>query len=185
MVILSILLDTSGGSLTCFNQNQFHGLALRLELFGRPFLWVVRPYITTKLRDAYLDGFQVRVTTRSKIVGWAPQQKVLSHPSISYFLTHCGWNSIMEAISCGVPFHYWPNFVDQFMNQNYVCDVWKVGLGLVQDATREEIKDKVEELLCHEGIRIRISELGEMARKSVQKGGNSHNNLGKLVEEMN
>ncbi|KAG5026422.1 hypothetical protein JHK86_022336 [Glycine max] len=33
----------------------------------------------------------------------------------------------------GIPFLCWPFFSDQFINKSYVCDVWKVGLGLNKD----------------------------------------------------
>ncbi|KAF6139841.1 hypothetical protein GIB67_009688 [Kingdonia uniflora] len=75
-------------------------LALGLELSGQPFLWVVRPNITNSLSEAYPYGFEERVGTRGKIVGWAPQQKVLAHSSIFCFLSHYGWNSTMEATIC-------------------------------------------------------------------------------------
>ncbi|KAJ6734799.1 hypothetical protein OIU79_001964 [Salix purpurea] len=62
-------------------------------------LWVVRPDITEEINEAYPEGFQERVAARGQIVGWAPQQKVLTHPSVSCFLSHCGWNSTMEGVS--------------------------------------------------------------------------------------
>lgn len=96
------------GSFTVFDKEQFQELASGLELTNRPFLWVVRPDITNDAIDAYPEGFQDRVATRGQMVGWAPQQKVLTHPSIACFLSHCGWNSTMEGVSNGVPFLCWP-----------------------------------------------------------------------------
>ncbi|CBI21225.3 unnamed protein product, partial [Vitis vinifera] len=116
------------GSFTVFDETQFQELALGLELTNSPFLWVVRPDITTGKHEDYPEGFQERVGTRGLMVGWAPQQKVLSHPSIACFLSHCGWNSTMEGVSNGVPFLCWPYFADQFLNQGYICDVWKLCL---------------------------------------------------------
>jgi UDP:flavonoid glycosyltransferase YjiC (YdhE family) len=139
------------GSFTVFDKTQFQELAQGLELSSGSFLWVVRPDITTETNDAYPEGFQERVATRGRMVGWAPQQKVLSHPSISCFLSHCGWNSTMEGVSNGVPFLCWPYFADQFLNETYICDVWKVGLKFDKNKcgiiTREEIKNKVETVI--------------------------------------
>ncbi|KAJ0042059.1 hypothetical protein Pint_19026 [Pistacia integerrima] len=100
-----------------------------LELSNRPFLWVVRPNITIDMNDAFPVGFLDRFATRGRIVSWAPQQKVLEHPSIACFMSHCGWNSTMEGVSNGIPFLGWPYFADQFHNENFIWNVWRVGLG--------------------------------------------------------
>ncbi|KAF8389723.1 hypothetical protein HHK36_024242 [Tetracentron sinense] len=176
------------GSMTIFSQHQFEELALGLELVGRPFLWVVRSDLTAGSDIVYPDGFRDRVAHHGKIVKWAPQQKVLAHPSTACFLTHCGWNSTTEGLSMGVPFISWPYYVDQFYNERCICDVWKVGLGLSPDKdgiiSRHEIKSKVERLLCDQGIRKNVLELKEIARKSVSEGGSSSKNLEEFIEQI-
>ena len=169
-----------------FWQSPVPKLALGHELCNRPFLWVVRPDITTGANDAYPEGFQERVSTRGLMVGWAPQQKVLSHPSVACFLSHWGWNSVLEGVSNGVPFLCWPYFADQIFNQGYICDVWRVGLGLNPDERgvilREEIKNKVDELLIDEKFKARAMELKEMTALNVKEGGKSHSNLKNFIE---
>ncbi|THH15314.1 hypothetical protein EW146_g5139 [Bondarzewia mesenterica] len=44
---------------------------------------------------------------------WAPQHNILSHESIGFFLTHCGYNSAAESLSQGVPLICWPIHADQ------------------------------------------------------------------------
>ncbi|KAK3006471.1 hypothetical protein RJ639_017750 [Escallonia herrerae] len=169
------------GSFTVFDQTQFQELALGLELTNRPFLWVVRPDITVKTEDAYPEGFQERVGSRGQMVGWAPQQKVLSHPSVACFLTHCGWNSTIEGVSHSIPFLCWPYFGDQFLNQSYICDEWKVGLGFDKDKRgiiqQGEIKNKVEQLLGDNMFKERALDLKEKALINLKEGGCSHKNL--------
>ncbi|XP_065858830.1 UDP-glycosyltransferase 83A1-like [Euphorbia lathyris] len=176
------------GSFTIFDKTQFQELALGLELTGKPFLWVVRPG-TTNEKNVYPQGFEERVANRGKIVEWAPQQKVLSHPSLGCFLSHCGWNSTMEGVANGVPFLCWPYFADQFLNETYICDVWKVGLNFSRDdfgiIRREEIKDKVEKVLSDEMIRKRVEELEEIAMISVGEYGHSNKIFSKFVEWLN
>ncbi|KAC9242325.1 hypothetical protein E3N88_46144 [Mikania micrantha] len=105
-------------------------LALGLETSNKPFLWVVRPGMTKETKLDYPDGYIERVGCRGRIVSWAPQQKVLAHPSVACFMSHCGWNSTLEGVTNGLPFLCWPYFADQFHNETYICDIWKTGLKL-------------------------------------------------------
>ncbi|RVW85596.1 UDP-glycosyltransferase 83A1 [Vitis vinifera] len=148
------------GSLAILSQNQFNELALGIELVGRPFLWVVRSDFTNGSAAEYPDGFIERVAEHGKIVSWAPQEKVLAHPSVAY----------------------------QFHNQSYICDKWKVGLGLNPDEngfiSRHEIKKKIEMLVSDDGIKANAEKLKEMARKSVIEGGSSYKNFQTFVEAL-
>lgn len=159
----------SFGSMVSTKPNQFNELALGLDLLKRPFLWVVRE--DNGYNIAYPDEFRGR---QGKIVGWAPQKKILEHPAIACFISHCGWNSTIEGLYNGVPFLCWPFCSDQLMNKIYICDVWKVGLEFHRDENgiilREEIKKKVEQLLGDEEIKGRASKLMEKVIKNKAQG---------------
>ena len=170
------------GSVTLFDQKQFTELALGLELTNRPFLWVVREDPNCKNKVSYPIEFK---GSQGKIVGWAPQQKVLSHPAIACFVSHCGWNSTIEGLSNGVPFLCWPYFADQFYNKLYICDELKSGLGFDSDenglVSRGEIKAKVDQLLSDENIRSRSHKLKEELKHNIEEGGRSSDNLCRFV----
>ncbi|KAG8659614.1 UDP-glycosyltransferase 83A1 [Manihot esculenta] len=174
------------GSLAVLHQTQFQELALGLELCNRPFLWVIRSDIRKGTTDAFLKEFQDRVGTRGKVVDWAPQQKVLAHPSVACFVSHCGWNSTIEGVSNGILFLCWPCFADQFLNQSYICDIWKIGLGFERDENgrimRGEFKNKVEQLLSNGEFKARALELKEMVINSAKETGSSYQNFKKFVE---
>ncbi|XP_018814619.1 UDP-glycosyltransferase 83A1-like [Juglans regia] len=170
------------GSTTVLDPIQFQELAFGLELTNRPFLLVVRPDSCNIFNDANLNKFE---GTRGKIIRWAPQPKVLSHPAIACFISHCGWNSTLDGIIGGVPFLCWPYFADHFIDMKYICDVWKVGLGLESDQDgrilRGEFRKKVEELLSDESITARSSELKEMVRSVMEEGGSSCRNFNNFI----
>ncbi|KAH6791958.1 hypothetical protein C2S52_002435 [Perilla frutescens var. hirtella] len=174
------------GSFTVFDEKQFQELALGLELSNRPFLWVVRQDMTQDVEKSYPDGFEERVRNRGKMVGWAPQQKVLSHPSVACFVSHCGWNSTMEGMCNGVPFLCWPYFADQFLNQGYIADFWRVGLRLEKDESGivgcGEIVKKVENLLSDERLKNRVMKLRSKTMSSATKEGSSHKNFNRFVD---
>ncbi|GLT75524.1 hypothetical protein SLA2020_472420 [Shorea laevis] len=174
------------GSFTILDQTQFRELALGLQHSNKPFLWVVRPDIMEAKDEAYPKGFRASVADHGQMVGWAPQRAVLSHPSIACFLSHCGWNSTLEGVSNGVPFLCWPYFADQFMNESYICEIWKVGLKLERDESgiirQEEIKSKMEKLLGDDNLKARAMELKEKIRNSVKEGGCSNKILKSFIE---
>ncbi|XVF58418.1 hypothetical protein PTKIN_Ptkin07bG0065200 [Pterospermum kingtungense] len=175
----------SFGSLSVFNQIQFQELALGLEHSNRPFLLVVKPDHEGK-NDLLPEGFQERVAKQGKVVDWAPQRRVLAHPSVACFLSHCGWNSTVEGVSSGVPFLCWPNSSDQFMNESYICETWKVGLKFERDesgiVTREEFKQKIEQLVGDENFKAQALKLKEMVINCVKEGGNSNRTLQNFIE---
>ncbi|QCE12638.1 UDP-glucosyltransferase [Vigna unguiculata] len=173
----------SFGSLAIVEPNQFKELALGLELLNKPFLWVVRPSTdSNNENNAYPDGF---VGSKGKIVEWAPQKKILNHPAIACFVTHCGWNSIIEGLCGGIPFLCWPFFSDQFINRSYICDVWRVGVGLDKDEngviSKGEIRKKVEQVVGNEDMKARSLKLKELTLDNSAEGGQSSKNLQKFI----
>ncbi|KAI3412439.1 Diacylglycerol kinase (DAG kinase) [Psidium guajava] len=124
-----------------------------------------------------------------KIVSWAPQEKVLAHPSVSCFVTHCGWNSTVEGISRGVPFLCWPSFADQFYNRSYICHTLKVGLDLraeeAEIVSRHKVKAQLARLQSDAQIKENADMLRRMAGRSVSEGWSSSTNVRHFVEQLN
>lgn len=85
------------------------------------------------------------------ICGWAPQLLILSHSSTGGFLSHCGWNSTMEAVGRGVPILAWPIRGDQYYNAKWVTKHLKVGHAVAEDLSemvrKDDIKEGIEKLM--------------------------------------
>ncbi|GLJ48689.1 hypothetical protein SUGI_1026940 [Cryptomeria japonica] len=173
------------------SEKQLEELALGVEATRRPFLWVVRSDLMKGSKAILPAGFLERVRDRGCLVSWVPQLEVLSHPSIACFVTHCGWNSVQESITMGVPMLCWPHFSDQFLNRTYVVDVWKLGLsfnansqGIIEQG---KFVKSVEILLeSEQGLEIReeAKKLKIIARDAVKDGGSSSNNFNLFVTAM-
>ncbi|KAD4585954.1 hypothetical protein E3N88_23555 [Mikania micrantha] len=114
------------GSSGVFTSEQLKEIAKGLEASGHRFLWVVRSPPSKKKEDRFLpppepeldvvlpEGFLNRTKERGLVVKkWAPQVAVLGHKSVGGFVTHCGWNSVLEAVSFGVPMVGWPLYAEQ------------------------------------------------------------------------
>lgn len=137
--------------------DEYKQLADALEDWNRPFIWVVQHD-----KDHRPDpGLQKRVGNRGLIIyGWAPQLMILSHESTGGFLSHCGWNSTMEAIGRGVPVLAWPIRGDQYYNAKLVVNYLKVGYRVADDLSemvkRGDIVKGLERLMGDEEMRDRM-----------------------------
>ncbi|GAB2285369.1 hypothetical protein Dimus_019822 [Dionaea muscipula] len=105
------VLYISFGSQNSISPIQMMELAMGLEESGKPFLWVIRPPLgfdpEGEFREEWLpQGFERRMMCSKQgilVRKWAPQMEILSHESTGAFLSHCGWNSILESLSQGCP----------------------------------------------------------------------------------
>ncbi|KAH9316410.1 hypothetical protein KI387_025037, partial [Taxus chinensis] len=178
------VLYVSFGSHAVRSERQLQELVLGLEASGYPFLWVLRADIAEGKSVLELpEGFMERNRDRALLVSGTHQLQVLSHPSLGAFLTHSGWNSIIEAISFGVPMIGWPYFSDQFINCRFVKDIWRVGLdfeGVDADeyklVTKEEVNNKVRCIMegsTSNELRKNVLTLKELASKAVMDEGSS------------
>ncbi|KAL2316521.1 hypothetical protein Fmac_030397 [Flemingia macrophylla] len=143
----SVVYISFGSWVSPIGESKLKNLALALEASGRPFLWVLR----STWRQGLPHGFLERVAKngRGRIVSWAPQNQILQHNSVACYITHCGWNSIFEALQFQKKLLCYPVAGDQSVNCAYVVQVWKVGLKLnglelkdVEDGLVRVIEDK-------------------------------------------
>ncbi|KAH9614890.1 hypothetical protein KSS87_003760 [Heliosperma pusillum] len=172
----------SFGSIAAMNEAVFLEMAWGLANSNQPFLWVVRPQ-GFELNDLLPESYSEMVGERGKIVNWASQLEVLSHPAVGVFWTHCGWNSTIESICEGVPMLCHPFFADQAINARHVCDSWKIGL-LLEKTTREDIQNAIQNLMVEEEggeMRIRIKALKEKAKLCLMPDGSSYESLERLT----
>ncbi|KAL6348076.1 hypothetical protein AAG906_037805 [Vitis piasezkii] len=148
---------------------------------GVQFLWVMKP----PHKDAGLEllvlpeGFLEKAGDKGKVVQWSPQEQVLAHPSVACFVTHCGWNSSMEALSSGMPV--------------YLVDVFKVGVRMCRGEAENKLvtRDEVEKCLIEATTGEKAAELKEntmkwkkAAEEAVAEGGSSDRNLQEFVDEV-
>ncbi|KAL4631933.1 hypothetical protein ACB092_04G015000 [Castanea dentata] len=176
----------SFGSLAALGEEQMEEVALGLKRSNKYFLWVVRETETKKLPTNFIG----ETTGRGLVVTWCPQLEVLSHKAVGCFVTHCGWNSTLEALSLGVPLVAMPQWNDQTTNSKFVMDVWKIGIRVKVDdkgmVTREEIELCINEVMGEkkeEMKRIAIK-WKKLAIEALDEGGSSDKNIDEFVEKI-
>jgi hypothetical protein len=177
------------GTMAAVPEAQLRQVAGGLEQSGLDFLWAVRPV------DADLGtGFEDRIGGRGVVVReWVDQFTILRHSAVKGFISHCGWNSVTESISAGVPLAVWPMGAEQPVNAKLVVDELRIGMRVVPAkhgtastlvmVKSEEIVRVAKELMTGEkGAEAarNVAALGAKAREAMDEGGSSW----RAVEEM-
>ncbi|CAN0902870.1 UDP-glycosyltransferase 88A1 [Linum grandiflorum] len=195
------------GSLGVFSREQLKEIAIGLEKSRERFLWVVRdppPSINKNvavleadegdegLETLLPEGFLERTRERGLVVkSWAPQVAVLGHDSVGGFVTHCGWNSVLEAVRAGIPMVAWPLYAEQKLNRVMLVEEIKIALSMEESdeggfVKAEEVERRVKELMGLEGrgelVRRQAMELKNAAERAMGDGGSSRVALNELID---
>ncbi|XP_038719566.1 linamarin synthase 2-like [Tripterygium wilfordii] len=176
------------GSVTMMSDQHLKEFAWGLADSKQSFLWIVRPDVVMGTDDSAIlpSEFFEEIKDRGQIISWCPQEQVLAHPSIGVFLTHCGWNSMMETICGGVPVVCWPFFADQVTNCRYACTAWGFGMEINHDVKRNEIENIVKEMMEGDdgkGKRQKALDWKKKAEDAINVGGSSCSNFNRFIEE--
>ena len=183
----------SFGTICVLSKSQMEEIAGGLLDSGRPFLWVIteKQYPEGKKEEDELSCLE-ELEKLGKIVSWCPQMEVLSHPSLGCFVTHCGWNSTLESLVCGVPMVAFPQWIDQGTNAKLIEDVWKTGVrvkanneGVVE---RDEIR-RCLDLVMEDGengeeMRRNANKWKDLGSEAVKEGGSSEKNFKAFVNDI-
>ncbi|RDX83435.1 UDP-glycosyltransferase 92A1, partial [Mucuna pruriens] len=157
------VLYISFGSQNTISASQMMALAEGLEESGRSFIWVIRPPygfdINADFREEWLPkGFEERMrdTKRGLLVHkWGPQLEILSHKSTGAFLSHCGWNSVLESLGHGVPMIGWPLAAEQAYNVKMLVEEMGVAVELTRTVetviSGDQARKAIEIVMDHEG----------------------------------
>ncbi|KAL0409946.1 UNVERIFIED_CONTAM: UDP-glycosyltransferase 86A1 [Sesamum latifolium] len=183
------VLYVSFGSLAKADKNLILEIAGGILLSQVNFIWVIRPGMVDSDGGILPEGFEDRTRDRGLIVQWCTQDQVLSNPATGGFLTHCGWNSIVESIWSGVPMICHPLFTDQITNRKLVVDDWKVGINLCDGAsvTREDVAEKIGVLMSGkraDELRQEIKKVRETLQNALTEDGSSEKNFDSFVEDV-
>ncbi|KAJ8553751.1 hypothetical protein K7X08_024429 [Anisodus acutangulus] len=175
------------GSQAVLTNKQMEALAIASEKSGVKFILSAKRATKGHVSTDYgviPSWFEEKVAGRGLVVrDWAPQVLILKHRAVCAFLTHCGWNSILESLMAGVLMLTWPMGADQFANANILVDEHKVAIRACEGAKTIPKSDELAKLLAEavqgdvEERRARALELRKAALNGIKEGGNSFNDL--------
>ncbi|XP_026432859.1 UDP-glycosyltransferase 74E2-like isoform X1 [Papaver somniferum] len=177
----------SFGSLANLGEEQMEEIAWGIRNTNYNFIWVVRATEESKLPKNFVQ----ETSGKGLVTGWCQQLEVLAHKAVGCFVTHCGWNSILEALSLGVPMVATPQWTDQPTNAKFVEDIWKVGVRAKTDekgmVTRDELEESIKLVMegeRREEINKNAIRLKELALEAVDEGGSSDKNIHEFVSKI-
>ena len=134
-------------------------------------------------------------------MSWAPQRHVLEHGSVGAFVSHCGWNSLLESIWNGVPVVGCPRMAEQNTNM-WLAQEWGIGVagvdtmmggkGSVQSATLIQALRRVmgtpgidnNEELSRDDLRKKVAEVTLAAHAAMSPSGTSTKAFQEFVSEL-
>ncbi|PON54006.1 UDP-glucuronosyl/UDP-glucosyltransferase [Trema orientale] len=189
------------GSWGSLSGPQVREIAIGLERAGFRFLWVLReppranlgaPTEFSNFDEALPNGFLERTSKMGLVCGWVPQMTILSHKAVRGFVSHCGWNSTLESLWCGVTIATWPIYAEQHMNAFQMVRELELSVEIRLDyhdgidlVPAEEIERGIERLMEGDDmLRARVKSMGEKCRIAIEENGSSYELLGALVDEL-
>ncbi|KAL4597648.1 hypothetical protein ACB092_11G003500 [Castanea dentata] len=191
------------GSMGSFEKDQVKEIAYALEHSGCHFLWSLRkpppsggiasPNDYKNLEEILPQGFIAQTQGIGKVIGWAPQVAILAHSAIGGFVSHCGWNSMLESLWFGVPIAAWPMYAEQQINAFEMVKELGLAVEVKMDydnskqiiVTAKEIERGIREVMDPDNeIRKNVKEIKEKSRKALMDGGSSHSSLDRLIADL-
>lgn len=178
------VLYISQGSFLSVSDAQLEEIVDGIRSSGVRFLWVGRG------ED---DRLQQKCGGRGIVVPWCDQLKVLSHPSVGAFWSHCGWNSTKEGAFSGLPMLTFPIFWDQPTNSKMVVDDWGFGMRVKKKDDNlvrgDEIAELVLKVMDSESAeakekRRRAKEMKEICERGSGEGGSSHADVMAFIRDI-
>ncbi|KMT08735.1 hypothetical protein BVRB_6g140060 [Beta vulgaris subsp. vulgaris] len=174
------------GSQKLLTEPQIRALALGLEQSKTRFIWVIKSDSSQQVPD----GFEERISDRGVVLrGWAPQVEILNHKAVGGFVSHCGWNSLLESIMAGVMLLTWPMEADQFVNTKLLVEYTGSAVKLCEGENTVPDTDELARII-NESLGQDIPQkamakaMRERALQEVKTGGSSSTNLDELVKEL-
>jgi hypothetical protein len=181
------------GSQKLLKKEQMEALAFGLERSGTRFVWVVKVPSMEEQIEGYgsvPDGFEDRVSGRGFVVkSWAPQEAILGHRVVGGFLSHCGWNSVLEAVVAGVVILGWPLEADMFFNARLMVEDMGMAVRVCEGGdfvpNPDELGRVISEVMSGDTPQKRRAKLmKEEAVGAVRKDGSSSKELDEFVKAL-
>ncbi|CAA7057585.1 unnamed protein product [Microthlaspi erraticum] len=170
------------GTVVMLPPGEIVAIAEGLESRKVPFVWSMKEKSSVHLPKGFLE----RTREQGMVVPWAPQVELLKHEATGVFVTHGGWNSVLESVSGGVPMICRPFFGDHGINGRAMEVVWEIGVMVVDGVfTKDGFEKCLDRVLAQDDgkkMKRKAEKLKELAHEAVSVKGSSFENFKALLE---
>ncbi|KAJ3260668.1 hypothetical protein HK103_000300 [Boothiomyces macroporosus] len=184
----SSVLYVAHGSHLVIKDSEVPELEKALLELDIPFIWSLPEKQHHLLADKSLciSKDVESINQKAVITSWAPQDGILKHKNTAAFVSHVGWNSMLEAMNGGVPIVAWPLFAEQFINASMVS---AKGMGILMEGTSrvsetylksDDIKSQILKVLPEDGtspFKAKMQYYQNEIRNAVERNGTSFNSI--------
>lgn len=193
------------GTQVNLNKTQVNAIAKALEASHCKFIWAIK--VPLGMRNESYDENEINILTAIGVperfrqdtakrgivtTKWVKQKEILKHRVVGAYLTHSGWNSVIEGLISGVVMLLWPMQADHHDNARRLSDDLKVALrvceGLETIPDSIELAKALDNVTSEDGyadLRKGAIELGNKASGAIEeKIGSSSKSIAELVEQV-
>ncbi|MED6221121.1 hypothetical protein PIB30_051302 [Stylosanthes scabra] len=181
----------SFGTWVVLSKEQIDNLAMALKNSNKPFLWVLNPSKKEDGVEELPPKFLEDTKGMGLVVKWCQQERVLMHPSVGCFVSHCGFNSMIETILAGVPVVGLPFISDHPTDAMLITQVFGNGVRVERGedgiASAEEFERRIWEVTDGPNaneIKKRAMKMKELARKASEEGGSADKYIDQFISEI-
>ncbi|KAI3816934.1 hypothetical protein L1987_10719 [Smallanthus sonchifolius] len=169
------------GSQIFLTSDQMEALAIGLEDSGIHYVWVVKPEHGDLVPAGSGRGVVIK--------GWAPQVAIMSHRAVGGYLSHCGWNSVLESILAEVFILAWPMEADHYVNARLLVEEHGVGVRVCEGPDTVPDPAWLARMIAESMSRdttekLKVKELKNKAIEALEEGGSSSIELDRFVKEL-
>ncbi|GJX38413.1 anthocyanidin 3-O-glucosyltransferase 2-like protein [Tanacetum coccineum] len=136
-----------------------------------------------------------RTAGKGKVVSWVPQTEILAHVAVGGFVSHCGWNSVLESVWFGVPIATWPIYAEQQLDAFQLVKELGLAVAISLDYSQlkkdqslvsaADIEKGIREVMdTNSEVRSKVMEMKAKSRMALEEGGSSSACLRRLVDDL-
>merc|ERR1712166_1025147 len=147
----------SMGSLVELSPGQLSALAAGVAAAGYCSVWSLKNQSAIETTTQLLSAGSKKFIVRS----WLPQMELMQHKAVGAAVLHCGWNGIVEAISCALPIVALPMFGDQPAN---ATKLEQLGVAIRPNnklLTRVSVNQAVKQVMTNRRYKYQAKQLCE------------------------